>query len=183
MKFGLKLIVLSLSATIHSDEAFVQPTPCKLLHGSGSHVAFMPSIHRLPFPTGLITRDIWTDRFLVISARQRSSGRGAEPNGCLNLKFSATSRVDFLKKLPRVYPSVELLSRAQRKASFVKEDTSIQNARARCRKLAAERLSAFSKELTKPLGSLLEGYEAILRGLPPFESVVVELTVRHRLQL
>jgi hypothetical protein len=85
-----------------------------------------------------------------------------------------------LKSLPRVFPAAELWARALKRSTYVKEDTSIQNARIRCRKLAAERLSVLSKELTKPLGSFLDGYGSVLSRLPPFEKVVVDLTVRHR---
>ena len=85
-----------------------------------------------------------------------------------------------LKNLPRVFPAPELWARALKRASFVKEDVSIKNPRNRCRKLAAERLSTLSKELTKPLGSFLDGFSMVLSRLPPFETVVVDLTVKHR---
>jgi hypothetical protein len=85
-----------------------------------------------------------------------------------------------LKSLPRVFPAPELWARALKRSTYVKEDISIQNARIRCRKLAAERLSVLSKELTKPLGSFLDGYGSVLSRLPPFEKIVVDLTVRHR---
>jgi hypothetical protein len=85
-----------------------------------------------------------------------------------------------LKNLPRVFPAPELWARALKRSTYVKEDVSIQNARIRCRKLAAERLSVLSKELTKPLGSFLDGYGSVLSRLPPFEKIVVDLTVRHR---
>jgi hypothetical protein len=85
-----------------------------------------------------------------------------------------------LKSLPRVFPAPELWARALKRSTYVKEDVSIQNARIRCRKLAAERLSVLSKELTKPLGAFLDGYGSVLSRLPPFEKIVVDLTVRHR---
>ena len=94
----------------------------------------------------------------------------------------SSTRTD-LKGLPRVYPAPELWARAVKRASYVKEDTSIKNPRNRCRKLAAERLSVLSKELTKPLGTCLDGFDSVLARLPPFETVVVDLTVRHRYKI
>lgn len=89
------------------------------------------------------------------------------------------ARVD-LKSLPRVFPAPEIWARALKRASYVKEDIAIKNPRNRCRKLAAERLSVLSKELTKPLGACLDGFNSVLGRLAPFERVVVDLTVRHR---
>mmetsp|Transcript_26227 Transcript_26227/g.68965 ORF Transcript_26227/g.68965 Transcript_26227/m.68965 type:complete len:144 (-) Transcript_26227:38-469(-) len=92
-----------------------------------------------------------------------------------------TTRPNELKDLPRIFPATELLAKALKASSRLKEDYSIANHRQRMRKFAAEQLSSFSKELTKPLGIVAEGYGRILSRLPPFESVVADLTIRHRL--
>ena len=76
-----------------------------------------------------------------------------------------------LKKLPRVFPADELVNRAVNRALSHKEDTTVKNQRQRARKYAAEQLAILSKELTKPTGEILEGYEKILKNLSPFEKV------------
>jgi len=85
-----------------------------------------------------------------------------------------------LKKLPRVFPADELVNRAVNRALSHKEDTTVKNQRQRARKYAAEQLAILSKELTKPTGEILEGYEKILKNLSPFEKVVADLTVKSR---
>ena len=76
-----------------------------------------------------------------------------------------------LKKLPRVFPADELVNRAVNRALSHKEDTTVKNQRQRARKYSAEQLAILSKELTKPTGEILEGYEKILKNLSPFEKV------------
>eukprot|EP00960_Hanusia_phi_P067785 766700-Hanusia_phi.AAC.1 len=86
-----------------------------------------------------------------------------------------------LKKLPRVFPADELINRAVNQALSHKEDTTVKNQRQRARKFAAEQLAILSKELTKPTGEMLEGYERILKNLSPFEKVAGEELQRSEL--
>jgi len=85
-----------------------------------------------------------------------------------------------MQRLPRVYPGHELLSRAIKRTSRVPEDLNIRNSRARGRKWAAEKIMFMSKELSKPVGEVLDGFRYVMRRLCPFEQVVVDLTVRSR---
>lgn len=52
--------------------------------------------------------------------------RGGDPSA-----VKAPLQMGGLQRLPRVFPSTELLARAVKRTKFVKEDTGIKNARAR----------------------------------------------------
>eukprot|EP00614_Pseudopedinella_elastica_P009186 CAMPEP_0172589296 /NCGR_PEP_ID=MMETSP1068-20121228/8070_1 /TAXON_ID=35684 /ORGANISM="Pseudopedinella elastica, Strain CCMP716" /LENGTH=457 /DNA_ID=CAMNT_0013384865 /DNA_START=38 /DNA_END=1411 /DNA_ORIENTATION=- len=83
-----------------------------------------------------------------------------------------------LKALPAITPANELISRARKKAYYVKEDTKLKNARQRARKHAAMQLDTLTKELSVPLRTVVEGYRRQLGRLHPYEAVVAALTVR-----
>ena len=86
-----------------------------------------------------------------------------------------------LRLLPPLQPSTEILSRASRQAYHeVKEDASIANAKRRTQKRGAQTIDLFAQKLCAPLRETVRTYERELKSMHPFETVVMELTVRAR---
>jgi len=86
-----------------------------------------------------------------------------------------------LRLLPPLQLSTEILSRASRQAYHeVKEDASIANAKRRTQKRGAQTINLFVQKLCAPLMEMVRTYERELKSMHPFETVVMELTVRAR---
>ena len=87
-----------------------------------------------------------------------------------------------LKSIPRLLPSHEYVGAAAKKARAVEVDNTIRNSRIRACKHAAATLSMFSRELTIPLGSVVDGFRVATTGLlrlHPFERILATLTLRN----
>ena len=86
-----------------------------------------------------------------------------------------------LRLLPPLQPATEILSQASRQTyQEVREDMSIVNAKRRTQKRGAQTIDLLSQKLCTPLRETVRTYERELRGMHPFETVVMELTVRAR---
>ena len=84
-----------------------------------------------------------------------------------------------LRLLPPLQPATEILSQASRQTyQEVREDMSIVNAKRRTQKQGAQTIDLLSQKLCTPLRETVRTYERELRGMHPFETVVMELTVR-----
>jgi hypothetical protein len=87
-----------------------------------------------------------------------------------------------LRSMPKLLPCHEYVGIAAKKAKAVEVDNTIRNSRIRGCKHAAAILSTFSKELTKPLGSAVDGFKIATSGLlrlHQFERILVTLTLRN----
>ena len=87
-----------------------------------------------------------------------------------------------LKSIPKLVPWHEFVGLATKKAKAIEADTTIRNSKIRACKLAATKLSTFSKELTMPLGAAVDGFKLASSGisrLHPFERTLATLTLRN----
>eukprot|EP00639_Heterosigma_akashiwo_P021394 CAMPEP_0206412346 /NCGR_PEP_ID=MMETSP0294-20121207/33928_1 /ASSEMBLY_ACC=CAM_ASM_000327 /TAXON_ID=39354 /ORGANISM="Heterosigma akashiwo, Strain CCMP2393" /LENGTH=388 /DNA_ID=CAMNT_0053873455 /DNA_START=93 /DNA_END=1260 /DNA_ORIENTATION=- len=90
------------------------------------------------------------------------------------------SSTGVLETLPRVPAASALCEAAARAARKIKADPKIKNQRQQARKMAAQRMDAFGKEISQPLSKIIKQYESSLSNLHPFEATLADLTVRAR---
>lgn len=96
----------------------------------------------------------------------------------ISSKKSNTGR---LRLLPPLQPATEILARASRQTYYeIKDDATVANAKRRTQKKGAQTIDLLAQKLCAPLREAVQTYERELRYMHPFETVVMELTVRAR---
>ena len=96
----------------------------------------------------------------------------------ISSKKSNTGR---LRLLPPLQPAAEILARASRQTYYeIKDDATVANAKRRTQKKGAQTIDLLAQRLCAPLREAVRTYERELRYMHPFETVVMELTVRAR---
>ena len=98
-----------------------------------------------------------------------------------SISSSKKSNTGRLRLLPPLQPAAEILARASRQAYYeIKDDATVANAKRRTQKKGAQTIDLLAQKLCAPLREAVRTYERELRYMHPFETVVMELTVRAR---
>jgi GTP1/Obg family GTP-binding protein len=113
------------------------------------------------------------------SLTSRAATNTAKINSSSSMnKKSNTGR---LRLLPPLQPACEILARASKQTYYeIKDDVSIVNVKRRTQKKGAQTIDLLAQKLCMPLREAVQTYERELRYMHPFETVVMELTIRAR---
>lgn len=112
------------------------------------------------------------------SLTSRAATNTAKINSSSSSKKSNTGR---LRLLPPLQPACEILARASKQTYYeIKDDVSIVNVKRRTQKKGAQTIDLLAQKLCMPLREAVQTYERELRYMHPFETVVMELTIRAR---
>lgn len=115
------------------------------------------------------------------SSSSSSSSTSRVATNTAKISNSKKSNTGRLRLLPPLQPATEILARASRQTYYeIKDDVTIVNAKRRTQKKGAQTINLLAQKLCTPLRETVQTYERELQYMHPFETVVMELTVRAR---